>query len=266
MILSMFCTAKMSRIAFDKRLLRNSPFSTLERDKYKMKIKKSLINWLGLSGLVGFLFYAAAVIFAPLAYPGYDWMSRAVSDLSAENAPSLRLWNQLNNPAGAFIIVCITLVCVYISRKLNRQLRIGIYIFGVMQWVSAVGYGAFSLSDSGYTDAAHNSFDAINMMFSNFQDAMHAVVTFLVILLSIISLMFIIIGGYRKKRYVSLAVWATIALAMMMFGGIGVSIAPKEILGIVQRFSNFAAIGFNAVLGFYLFSEFKNYHGTADER
>jgi len=36
------------------------------------------------------------VIFAPFAYPGYDWMSQAVSDLSATNAPSHALWHQLS--------------------------------------------------------------------------------------------------------------------------------------------------------------------------
>lgn len=59
-------------------------------------MKKTLIQKLGLLGVVSFLSYMAAVIFAPLAYPGYDWMAQAVSDLSAANAPSLTLWNQLS--------------------------------------------------------------------------------------------------------------------------------------------------------------------------
>ena len=50
--------------------------------------KKSLINYLGLLGLVDLLAYTAAVIFAPLAYPGYNCMAQAVSDLSASTAPS----------------------------------------------------------------------------------------------------------------------------------------------------------------------------------
>lgn len=35
---------------------------------------RSRIQWLGLLGVVSFLSYAAAVVFSPLAYPGYDWM------------------------------------------------------------------------------------------------------------------------------------------------------------------------------------------------
>lgn len=53
--------------------------------------EKSLLNYCGLLGVAAFLSYTAAVVFSPLAYSGYDWM------LSASNAPSLRLWNQLSS-------------------------------------------------------------------------------------------------------------------------------------------------------------------------
>ena len=53
--------------------------------------KKTMLQKLGLLGLVSFLSYTAAVVFAPRAYPGYNWMAQAVSDLSAADAPSLAL-------------------------------------------------------------------------------------------------------------------------------------------------------------------------------
>ena len=59
-------------------------------------MKKSLVQKLGLLGVVSLLSYTAAVVFAPMAYPGYNWLAQAVSDLSAANAPSLMLWNQLS--------------------------------------------------------------------------------------------------------------------------------------------------------------------------
>ena len=58
-------------------------------------MKKTLTQKLGLLGILSFLSYTAAVVFAPLAYPGYDWMAQAVSDLSAADAPALALWNRL---------------------------------------------------------------------------------------------------------------------------------------------------------------------------
>jgi hypothetical protein len=40
-------------------------------------------------------------------------------------------------------------------------------------------------------------------------------------------------------------------------GSIGMGIAPPEVCGIVERFSVFAASGFTAVLGMYLYFGFK---------
>ena len=53
-------------------------------------MKKQFINYCGLLGVVALISYTAAIVFSPLAYPGYNWMSQAVSDLSASNAPSLK--------------------------------------------------------------------------------------------------------------------------------------------------------------------------------
>ncbi|GHU53802.1 hypothetical protein FACS1894132_07040 [Clostridia bacterium] len=202
-------------------------------------MKKTLINWLGLLGIISFLSYTAAVIFSPLKYPNYDWKSGAVSDLSAANAPSLTLWNQLNSLYGVCGIVCCTLVCVFIKDKLNKTTRLGIYFFTIMNWISSVGYTIFPLSNSGYA--------------GTFQDVMHVyVVTVAVVILSIASLILIMIGGYKKRQHVPLAICATIAFALMLIGAIGTGVAPKTVFGIFERFSVFSAAGFNAVLGVYL--------------
>jgi len=222
-------------------------------------MKRTLINWLGLLGIVSFLSYAAAVVFSPLAYPGYDWMSRAVSDLSAADAPSLGLWTRLSAFYGLGGIACITLVAVSIQGKLDRGLRVGTYLFAVMQWVSGVGYTMFPLTSAEYTESAAGVADAVGTMMESVQDAGHIVVTALVVALSIVSLLVILVSGYRRKRYVSLALWASAALILMMAGGIGVGVVPKEVFGLFQRFSNLAATGFNAVLGVYLFQGFGRY-------
>ena len=39
-------------------------------------MKKPLLQRLGLLGILSLLSYGAAVIFAPLAYPGYNWMAQ----------------------------------------------------------------------------------------------------------------------------------------------------------------------------------------------
>lgn len=206
-------------------------------------MKRTLMNWLGLSGVVSFLSYAAAVVLSPLAYPGYNWMSQAVSDLSAANAPSRFLWNQLSCLYGIGGMICLTLVCVFIQGKLNKTLRVGIYTFTVMNAVSYVGYSLFPLSSSGYA--------------GTFQDIMHAyVVTTLVVLLSIISLVIIMVEGFKSGRYRTLAIWAAIVLSLMFTGAIGTGLVPRAIFGIFERFSAFAASGFTMILGIYLFNSF----------
>ena len=202
-------------------------------------MKKSLIQKLGLLGVVSFLSYTAAVVFAPLAYPGYNWMTQAVSDLSAANAPSLALWNQLSALYNACEVVCATVVCIGIQGQKTRLLRSGIYLFAVMEWISAVGYRMFPLSSSGYAGA--------------FQDVMHMVTTALVVLLSIVSLTVIIVAGAKSRDCRSYGICAAAALAMMLVGAMGMKIVPAEYFGVVERFSVFAATGFNAALGIHLF-------------
>ena len=100
-------------------------------------------------------------------------MAQAVSDLSAADAPSLALWNQLSAGYNACEVVCIG-----IQGRNPKLLRTGVYLFAVMEWISAIGYRMFPLSSSGYAGA--------------FQDVMHMAVTAAVVLLSIVSLTVII--------------------------------------------------------------------------
>ena len=202
-------------------------------------MKRSLTQKLGLLGVVSFLSYTAAVVFAPLTYPGYNWMAQAVSDLSAANAPSLAVWNQLSALYNACEVVCATVVCIGIQGQKTKLLRSGIYLFAIMEWISAVGYRMFPLSSSGYAGA--------------FQDVMHMVTTALVVLLSIVSLTMIIVAGTKSKNCRSYGVCAAVALAMMLVGARGMKIVPAEYFGVVERFSVFAATGFNAALGIHLF-------------
>ena len=202
-------------------------------------MKKSLIQKLGLLGVVSFLSYTAAVVFAPLAYPGYNPMAQAVSDLSAANAPSLTLWNQLSALYNACEVVCVTVVCIGVQGQKTRLLRSGVYLFAMMEWISAVGYRMFPLSSSGYA--------------GTFQDVMHVAVTALVVLLSIVSLGIIIAAGVKSKDCRSYGVCAGIALAMMLVGALGMKLVPAAYFGVVERFSVFAATGFNAALGIQLF-------------
>ena len=204
-------------------------------------MKRTLPQKLGLLGVVSLLSYAAAVIFSPLAYPGYDWMAQAVSDLSAANAPSLWLWNRLSSLYNACELVCVMMVCAAMQGRKTKLLRTGIGLFAAMEWVSAVGFRMFPLSDSGYAGA--------------FSDRMHLLVTAAVVALSIVSLSLILAAGIKDRGCRVYGVCAGIALGMMLVGALGMKLVPAAWFGVVERFSVFAATGFNAALGLLTFFE-----------
>lgn len=108
-------------------------------------MNKKLINWLGVTGILAFLSYTAAVMFSPMAFPGYDAISQAVSDLSAETASSRQLWNQFAAIYNACCVVCVTCVSVFVSENKisTKPFRIGIYLFTLMSWISQVDYAMF---------------------------------------------------------------------------------------------------------------------------
>ena len=196
------------------------------------------LNKLGICGLLSLLSYAAMVFFSPLAYPGYDWLTMAVSDLGAVGAPSADLADQLSALFGPCGIVNIMVVCVGIAGVKSKTTRVGVYLFAAMEWVVEVGYDLFPWIAGRDLD--------------NFQNIMHLVVTVAVVVLSIVSL--IVIGiGTRKSSVKSLGIWAWVCLGAMMIGAMGTGLGPKSIFGLFERFSCFAAVIFNAVLGIYLF-------------
>ena len=66
------------------------------------------------------------------------------------------------------------------------------------------------------------------------------------ILLSIVSLAILIAAGVKDRRCRSYGVCAAAALGMMLVGAVGTKLVPAQYFGAVERFSVFAATGFNA--------------------
>ena len=192
---------------------------------------------LGICGIISLLSYTAMVVLSPLAYPGYDWLSMAVSNLSAVGAPSAELAKQLNALYGPSGLVSIMAVCVAVQNCRSKLLRIGIYFFAAMEWISDVGYKLFPwVADA---DAAHP------------QNVMHLIVTILVVVFSLGALVLVMIGS-KKEGMKSLLIWSSICLAAMLLGPIGTGVMPKAVFGLFERFSTFSAVIFNAVLGTFL--------------
>lgn len=188
------------------------------------------------SGIVGMIFYVLHDIVGGMNYPGYQWMSQAVSDLTATDAPSYTVASGFSNVYGIMSIVCCLFVCVLAQQK-TMTTRIGISLFTVMQGISAVGYSLFPLSSAGY-DGSTQSFVHVY------------IITIAVVVLSIVSLILIAIGSKRDNKRI-LSIISIIALALMFFGAVGSGIITKEYFGIVERFSTYSVVCYTTILGIF---------------
>lgn len=201
-----------------------------------MKNKK-LINYLSLSGVVSIVFYLLHDIIGAINYPGYNWTSQAVSDLTATDAPSFVIASGFVTVYKILNCLCCALLCVLTGNERKKPLRLGVYLFAIMNFISAIGYALFPLSSAGY-DGSPQSFVHVYVL------------TALVVLLSIVSLVLIAVGAL-KSRYRLLGALAIFALAWMFVGAVGSGSVPKEIFGIFERFSTYSAVVFTGVLGMF---------------
>lgn len=205
-------------------------------------MKKSSVRWLCLFGLLSLPLYVLHEIIGRIHYPNYNWMRQAVSDLTAVNAPSYVLANGISSVYALFACIGSLMVCLMIENMPNKTLNKGIYLFTGMNFISAIGYGLFPLSESGFGQA--------------FQDIIHVyVITPVVVFLSLISLILVIIGGKKGilKWEKSLGRWAIVLLIFMLSGPIGMALLPVEYFGVVERVSVYSVVVFNSILGYYGF-------------
>ncbi|MBR0513369.1 MAG: DUF998 domain-containing protein [Clostridia bacterium] len=203
--------------------------------KNNMIIRKMGI-WACVCGILSVVFYLLHDIIGAVNYPGYQWTKQAVSDLTALDAPSFPVARALSGIHGIFTGICCAFLCVMLSNA-RKSLKAGIFLFTAMHGISAIGYSLFPLSGSGY-DGSVQSFIHVY------------VVTILVVLLSIVSLILIAAGSFRDHRK-ALGFLSLAALVCMFFGAAGNAILPKEIFGIVERFSTYSAVVFTGILGIY---------------
>ena len=205
--------------------------------------KKKLVNYLCLSGIISVLFYIAHDVIGAMKYPEYNWMSQAVSDLTATDAPSFIVASSYVAVYKILCSICCIALCIIIKNEKKKSLRLGVYLFSIMNFISAIGYSLFPLTSAGY-DGSMGSFIHVYIL------------TTLVVLLSILSLILIAIGSF-KSDYKILGILSIISLLLMFVGAIGSATVSKEIFGIIERFSTYSAVIFTGILGLYGYHIFK---------
>ena len=201
--------------------------------------RKKLINWLCLSGVLSIIFYLLHDVVGAMNYPGYNWMSQAVSDLTATDAPSFVIASGFVTVYKILNCLCCALLCILFKNESKKTLRLGVYLFSIMNFISAIGYALFPLSSAGY-DGSMQSFIHVYIL------------TTLVVISSIVSLVLIAIGSFKSK-YKLLGISAIISLVLMFIGAVGSANVSKDIFGIVERFSTYSAVVFTGILGIFGF-------------
>ena len=199
---------------------------------------KTLGKWTLVCGILSALFYLLHDVIGAQYYPGYEWTKQAVSDLTATDAPSFAVASGYVTVHKVFNCVCSAFLCIMVKNE-RKALRIGIYLFSLMHGISAVGYALFPLSSSGY-DGSVQSFIHVYVL------------TTLVVLQAIVSLIMIAVGSFKDKNRL-LGILAIAAFLCMFFGAAGSANLPKDIFGVVERFSTYSSVIFTTVLGVYGF-------------
>lgn len=205
--------------------------------------KRKSINIFCLSGIISIVFYILHDIVGAMNYPGYNWLSQAVSDLTAKDAPSFVIAHGFVNVYSIFNCLCCALICILTEDEKNKLFKYGVYLFSIMNFISAIGYALFPLSSAGFD----GSFGSIIHVY---------VITTIVVLLSIISLILIAIGSLKGiQKHKSLGYMAIVTLLFMFMGTILSGIVPKTYFGVVERFSTYSAVIFTGILGLYGFKK-----------
>lgn len=208
---------------------------------------RNIENWFSLFGVVAFIFYFLHVFIGQAYYPGYNWLSQAVSDLTAADSASYMIATRYSSLYGMFSCIAALFLCVIVRKRFNKTFRIGIYLYAIMNFVSNVGYTLFPLSGSGFQ--------------GRFSDVMHLyVVTSGVVILSIVSLVLIGIGGFKKNGNKTIALLSISTLILLFIGSIGMNAVPKEYFGIMERLSVFSIVTYTFILGVFGFVIGKEYN------
>jgi len=196
-------------------------------------------------GIISVIFYSLHDMIGGANYKGYNWMSQAVSDLTSLDAPSFYIANKYLTIYKISNLISCALLCIINSEK-NRILKLGIYLFALMNGISFIGYTLFPLNSAGY-DGSIQSF-------------IHAyIITGSVALLSIVSI-FLIAGGSLKDKDIVFGLLSILSLILMFVGAFGVAKFSKQYFGLFERFSIYSTVVFTGIIGIksFLSEKLKN--------
>jgi hypothetical membrane protein len=196
------------------------------------KVQKILL----ITAIVAIITYFLHVWVGTYLYEGYNPLSQAISDLTADDSPVKTITRTLSSIYGLLSTI-VVLGFIYYREIFNHKIsRLGLIFFSIMMIVSATGYALFPLSASGYA--------------GSFQDVMHMIVTIIVVSFTIISLILLAIGFKNKTyRIITIASFVVLMTSSMLM-----SVVSPNYFGVMERISVYTVViyfGFLSIVVLY---------------
>lgn len=207
--------------------------------------RRSIIKVLLICGILSFIFSISTDIFASSTYPGYNFTSQQVSELSAIGAPT-RPFLVATSFVWAMLVIAFA-VGVWLKAGADRRLR-----------VTAVLLATFAgIGESWALFAPMNQPGSVEILSNSATDVAHLVFTVVQI---IVMVLFISLGSRAGGKCFRRYSISTIA-AMLAFGGaVGTQVAKIAAgeqtpwLGLIERVSVYAPQLWLAILAVVLLS------------
>ena len=185
------------------------------------KIKKLLLY----CGIVSSLIYVAVLIYLPMQYQGYSSESQTISELAAIGSPTIELWYALS------LIYCLLIVAfgygIYLTAKASRPLQM------VAMLMVVLGICSFLLPPMQRRECL--AIEGIS-----FTDSLHAMMSFLIGILMLLTIVFGAVSFGKYFRYFSIAT----AFILLVFACMTVLTIPRIVsnmptprVGIWERIS-----------------------------
>lgn len=207
-----------------------------------LKANKAL-KWLSLSGVLAFVAVFCEDLIGSMNYPGYNWMGRAFSDLTALDSPSRVIAAGFSGASAMLGALFGGVVVVYFSSRANRSFRIGTYLSLIGGLVSSILFGFFPLTEAWGIS-------------STLLDIMHiSVVVPLIILFEFSFLVLYALGGLRKGGPKSIGIAACVTIGLTITSAVALSFVPLSIYGIVERISIYSGNLLTVFISLYIFLE-----------
>lgn len=189
----------------------------------KTRLKPIIALFAGIAVISYFLH----VLIGRLYYPDYQWLSQAISDLTADNAPGRSIARFFSTLYGIFSVIAMMGAYWLVRLDSQKHFKIAVLLFAIMLTTSTIGYAFFPLSESGYA--------------GTFQDVMHMIVTGLVVVLTMISMILFAIS-FKKTNQIKAFYSTLLAITILLFSGIGTGVISPDYFGLVERFSVYTVV------------------------